>query len=204
MKKTLPFSQIILPAMITLLAFFGWLTAPDSTTWFTYDRIAISDGQWWRLLSANLLHTNLNHLLLNLAGLFLICALHKQHYQPLLFLILFCWISLVCTTGLYFFDTDLRWYVGLSGTLHGLMVWGAWRDIQSGMRSGWLLLLGTLGKIAYEQTMGANADIATLINAEVATNAHLFGAVGALIWIAGHYCIPGNSITMLQHNKKGS
>ena len=66
--------------------------------------------------------------------------------------------------------------VGLSGVLHGLFIWAAIEDIKQQRNTGWLLLIGVLTKIAWEQYFGASASTVSLINAKVATEAHLIGA----------------------------
>ena len=57
-------------------------------------------------------------------------------------------------------------------------------DIKEKVRSGWLLLLGLAIKVGYEQFDGSSAQVAALIDAKVAVDAHLFGACGGLIIFA--------------------
>jgi rhomboid family GlyGly-CTERM serine protease len=94
--------------------------------------------------------------------------------------------SLGCTVGIYLFAQQLNWYVGLSGTLHGMFIWGAYLDIRHKVFSGWVLLGGVWLKIAYEQIEGPSVEVAKLINANVATEAHLFGAISAILVILVH------------------
>ena len=140
-----------------------------------YQRELILDGQWWRLVTGNLLHTNLWHLLMNLAGMWVIVALHEQHYRlKALSLLLVC-LCLLQGLGLLIFYPALIGYVGLSGVLHGLFAYGAVFDIRDGYKSGYLLLLGIIAKVAYEQYFGASVEVTALIDARVATEAHLIG-----------------------------
>ena len=46
------------------------------------------------------------------------------------------------------------------------------------------LLTVSFGKVGWEQWQGASQDIVTLIDAEVATDAHLYGAVIGLLLYA--------------------
>lgn len=80
--------------------------------------------------------------------------------------------------------TDMQSYVGLSGTLHGLFGAFALTEALTGRRSSWLLVGGLVAKIAWEQFMGFCYD-GTLINARVAIEAHLIGAIGGLLlaWV---------------------
>lgn len=165
-------------AFITTLAFFF---EPASGQYFAYDRYAIQGLETWRLLTGNLVHTNGYHLLLNLAGVVLLWALHGEHYRAGLYLKVFAWCGLGTSAGLYFYAPDLIWYAGLSGALHGIFAWGACMDILNRMKSGWVLLAGVAVKVIYEQTVGGSADVAALIDAKVAIDAHLFGAMSGVL-----------------------
>lgn len=133
------------------------------------------------MLTANLLHTNTNHLLLNLAGLSLLWALHGDAYRFWRYMMIMVLCALATTLGILLFSPQLIGYVGLSGALHGLFVWGAIDDIRRKDVTGWFLLLGVVVKIAWEQWQGASDSMATLINASVAVDAHAYGALGGLV-----------------------
>ena len=107
----------------------------------------------------------------------LLWALHGEHYRIGLYLKVFVWCCLGTSVGLYFFSPDLIWYAGLSGALHGIFAWGACVDIKEKMKSGWLLLIGLAIKVGYEQIDGSSEQVANLIDAKVAVDAHLFGAL---------------------------
>jgi rhomboid family GlyGly-CTERM serine protease len=98
-----------------------------------------------------------------------------------MFLKVFVWCCIGTSAGLYFFAPDLIWYAGLSGALHGIFSWGACMDIKEKMKSGWLLLIGLAIKVGYEQVDGSSQQVANLINAKVAVDAHLFGALSGII-----------------------
>ncbi len=146
-----------------------------------YDRVDIKQYEWWRFLTANLVHSNTNHLLMNGAGLAVIGLLHSQYYSLRYFFIVFVVLSLSVAIGIYFFAADIRWYVGLSGVLHGLITLGAVLDILKHERTGWLLLIGTILKVSYEQIWGASEEVADLIGVSVGTDAHLYGAIAGII-----------------------
>ncbi|MFT4939774.1 MAG: rhomboid family GlyGly-CTERM serine protease [Paraglaciecola sp.] len=171
------------PLIVLIIATILQLFEPASSHLMAYDREKLNSLELWRLISANFLHTNLNHLLLNGLGVILLWALHGHYYTSSHYLVLFLLISLACTLGIYFFAEQLVWYVGLSGTLHGFFVTGAYFDIRHGLKSGWLLLVGVWLKIAHEQWAGPSADVAELIGADVAIEAHLFGAIGGMLAI---------------------
>ncbi|MCL1124244.1 rhombosortase [Shewanella surugensis] len=146
-----------------------------------YRRVSIEQYQWWRLITGNLLHTNDWHLAMNLGGLWAILLLHRQHYTSLGLLLLLLVLCLLQGLGLYFFYPSLLGYVGLSGVLHGLFSYGVIQDCRVGMKSGYLLLLGIIVKVAYEQVQGASPEVIKLIGARVATEAHLVGLISGLL-----------------------
>ena len=57
---------------------------------------------------------------------------------------------------------------------------GCLLEIAAGQRSSYLLLLGVIAKIGWETYSGASEQMSLLINATVATDAHLYGALAAL------------------------
>ena len=173
------------PLLVAITAILIYLFEPLSAQWLVYDRYALQGWETWRLLSANLVHTNGYHLLLNLAGLGLLWLLHAEHYRIIRFLKVFAWCSLATSMAIYIGSPELIWYAGLSGALHGVFVWGACMDIAAGVRSGWLLIAGVAAKIGYEQLYGSSASVASLIQANVAVDAHLYGAVsGGILFFA--------------------
>jgi rhomboid family GlyGly-CTERM serine protease len=146
-----------------------------------YNLQAIQNGQFWRWITGHLLHTNDWHLLLNGVGVLLLWSLHGDYYNWQRYFLLLSGLILGCSAGLYFFSPELQIYVGLSGALHGLFVWGAMTDVHKKLHSGWILLLGIAVKIYYEQTDGASQNISELINAQVAVDAHLYGALAGVL-----------------------
>ena len=141
--------------------------------WVIWDKSAIVDGQWWRILTGNFSHTNYSHLLMNLAGLWIISYLFQPTRKQLISALIL--ISLV--TGLALLLSSIQVYVGLSGTLHGLFGLFALREALNGRQSSWLLVLGLVAKIAWEQLVGPSSTTGELINARVAIEAHLAGTL---------------------------
>ncbi|WKE63967.1 rhombosortase [Gallaecimonas kandeliae] len=174
------FSLILVAGLLALL--------PASLhQYLIYDRQAILDGQLWRVLTGHLMHTNFWHLAMNSAGTLVIAWLHGRYYSFAAWWGRLAYLGLMTSLGLLIFCPELRWYVGLSGVLHGLILMGAYEDIRVGEKTGWLILLGVIAKISWEQIFGAPAETASLINAPVATQAHLFGALSTLPWLLVAY-----------------
>lgn len=151
---------------------------------FEFDRSAIYDGQWWRVLTGHLFHTNTWHLLMNLGGYVLIMLLHGAYYSNRRFVLNLLLGNLLIGLALLCWSPDISVYVGLSGWLHALLVCGCCIDIERHWSSGWLILIAVFGKVLWEQWQGASNEVVTLIGADVATDAHLYGAlVGLLLYL---------------------
>ncbi len=144
----------------------------------------------WRAVTGHLLHSNDWHLVMNLGALLLILMLHQPYYNLKSFFLLLLCGCMGISALLYLCSPDIQIYVGLSGWLHSFITVGALIDIRKKIQSGWLILLGVIAKVAYEQWQGPDTDLAALIDANVAIDAHLYGvicglALGlAMLWLA--------------------
>ena len=185
---SLKYSAGPLIAGITALVLF--FLEPASNALLAYDRYALQGWETWRVITGNLVHTNGYHLLLNLAGLLLLWLLFAEHLTAFRFLKVFIWCCLGTSLGIYWYSPDLIWYAGLSGALHGVFAWGACRDITKNVVSGWLLLVGVLVKVIYEQIAGSATGMAELIDANVAVDAHLYGTLSGIVLFIAMYTLP--------------
>ncbi|MFQ3287984.1 MAG: rhomboid family GlyGly-CTERM serine protease [Alteromonadaceae bacterium] len=181
---SLPFARqhTLLVVLICLISSLAFIFDKQVSWLFIYNRDLISQGEVWRIFTGHFLHTNGYHLLLNLSAILLLWALHGQFYQYVSYTFLFIITALTTSVGLYIFSTDLHQYVGLSGVLHGVFIFGALMDIKNKDKTGYLLFIGVWLKIADEQYSGASQDVAELIGANIAIDAHLWGAIGGLLF----------------------
>lgn len=143
-----------------------------------YERTAVMDGEYWRLLTGHLVHGTPAHLVLNMAGLGLIAALFPRDYSLRQWLLVALASGAAIAVGFVLFEPQLQWYVGLSGVLHGALAAGAvawWRHESRFMALALSVIL--VGKLTWEQLQGAlplSGDMPVIVNA------HLYGAVGGL------------------------
>jgi len=142
-----------------------------------YDRAALAAGELWRLLTAHLVHLDLHHALLNCAGLALMWALFARAYSPRQWVVVLVAAVAAIDAGLWFGDSTLRWYVGSSGVLHGVMAAGTLAHLRRGERDGWILAAFLLGKLAWEQWVG---PLPLSGHDAVVVDAHLYGVLGGL------------------------
>ena len=140
-----------------------------------YDRVGLAHGQWWRLVTAHVVHLDLRHALLNSLGLALMWALFALDYSPKAWTAIVLGAMAAIDAGLWLADSTVLWYVGSSGVLHGVMAAGALAHVRSGERDGWALLALLAVKLGWEHWVGAlpfsGADA-------VVVDAHLYGVLG--------------------------
>ncbi len=173
--------QLSVPLIVLLISLIAFVFDSSLSELLIYQRTLVTQGEFWRIFSSHFFHTNGFHFLLNAAAVVMLWALHGQFYTIKSYLIVFMMSAITTSIGIHWFSPDIEQYVGLSGVLHGIFIWGAIEDIKAKERTGYLLLLGVILKIAHEQYYGASEDVAVLIGAKVAINAHLWGAVGGVI-----------------------
>ncbi len=175
------FQRVTQPAMLLAMGIgalcltLHWLGLEQS---LRFDRSAIASGSIWLLLSGNFVHLGTSHLLMNLGGLALVVALVWVRFTAWEWVLITLFSSLVVGIGLYWFDPDVSWYVGFSGTLHGLIIAGAMADLRYYPKSAAVLLVLVVVKLAWEQFAGALPGSEAVAGGHVLVNAHLYGAIG--------------------------
>ncbi len=174
----------ICPLAISLLALLFSLLPDAWQGALQYQRAAVLSGEIWRLLSAHLTHLNLPHLLMNLAGLWLIWLLFLSHEKTLPMCLIVFTLLLGTALGLLLLHQEITWYRGLSGALHGLLLLAllrqrAWRTL-----SGILLLILFCAKLLWEQIFGPATGSESMIEGRVIVESHLYGTLsGGIIWV---------------------
>lgn len=154
--------------------FFSWESA------WEFSRSAIAQGDWWRLLTGNLVHISWAHLFFDYAGFVVIWYLFQRQVT------FWQWLWLLAVSagsvglGLWLWQPQLAYYLGISGVLHGMFAFAAtltWR--QDKLFAGVALALLAL-KILWEQTRGTLSN-PEMVGAPIVVDAHLYGALGGLL-----------------------
>ena len=143
-----------------------------------YDRAGLAAGQWWRLLTAHIVHLDLEHATLNTLGLVLMWALFARDYKPAQWMLITLTAIGAIDAGLWLRDSTVAWYVGSSGALHGVMAAGTLAHLRRGDLDGWILAAFIILKIGFEQYTGALPFADS--GAGVIVDAHLYGSLGGL------------------------
>jgi rhomboid family GlyGly-CTERM serine protease len=157
------------------------LSAPESTELLRYQSLEVSNGEWWRIFTANFTHSGWNHWLLNISGLVLIDYLYQSTVKQSqrVFLMLFCMLANVFLLHMYM---DLHWYVGLSGALHGFLIGGALLSFKKDKIFSMIIIAVVVIKLFFEMNWEVNQFTADLIGSNVVEESHLFGAISAVIY----------------------
>jgi len=155
------------------------LSAGELTTELRYEREYFTE-QPWRSVTHAFIHANYRHLGLNLTALVLIFLLFNEAFKSISWLLVLLASAAASSVGLYYSSPDVEWVIGLSGALHGLLVYALLRARASVF---WLIALAA--KIVSEQLpqlqdsnmLGMSESF---IGVPVIADAHLWGAIGGL------------------------
>jgi len=173
--------QHSLPLTLALMATLLAMAGDGMTELLRYQADEVKAGEIWRLVSANLVHLGWSHTLMNLLGLGLIWGLFWGSFSNLNWWLISLISSLAVSLGLLLLNPDLIWYVGLSGVLHGLFVAGAVGAIRRGDNREAILLAAIVGKLLWEQSVGALPGSADMAGGPVIVDSHLYGAIGGAL-----------------------
>jgi rhomboid family GlyGly-CTERM serine protease len=146
-----------------------------------YDRVAIADGEYWRLVTGHLVHLGWGHLWPNVAALAIVGMLFDDLFRAADWWRVSAASAIAIDVGLYVLDPAVAWYVGLSGVLHGLVASGALALLVRRQAVGAVLAIGLTSKLVYEQLVGPLPFTAESVGGPVVVAAHLYGAIGGLL-----------------------
>ncbi|KPK39847.1 MAG: hypothetical protein AMJ69_04490 [Gammaproteobacteria bacterium SG8_47] len=166
-----------LPLALAVMALLGQLGGAQLIETLRYDRAAILDGQWWRVLSGHIVHVGWMHLAMNVAGLVLVWLLFGVRLSTQRWLVVLLLSALGVSAGLLLRQPDLNWYVGLSGVLHGLFAAGIVAALAVGDRGAVVLAIALVVKLIWEGMAGPMPGTSEWVGARVVTEAHLYGAL---------------------------
>lgn len=151
---------------------------------FIYTREAVSQGEVWRIVTSQLVHTNWPHYLLNISSVWLFVALFYTTINFKTFTINLFLLIIAVGGCIHLWEPNISWYAGLSGAIYGLYLIGAYAAIK---HDDYLVGIGTaaliIGKVCFDHWFGPIQDNSALIEARVVTEAHVYGVCAALVLI---------------------
>jgi rhomboid family GlyGly-CTERM serine protease len=184
-KKRLrpPVPVVVLAAICTALGLAG----EAGRQLGRYERAALEASEYWRLVSAHLVHLGWGHLWPNVLALLILGVLFEDVLRARHWVAVGLVSAAAIDAGLYLLDPGVAWYVGLSGVLHGFMAAGAVMLMLRGDTLGALLAMGLCVKLVYEQIFGPLPFTAKSTGGPVITAAHLYGAAGGFVTALASY-----------------
>ncbi len=154
----------------------------ELTQTLRYDAIAMTEQQeYWRLLTAHFAHLGWSHLWLNAAGLTLIFLFFAPYLRLQYWAFSILISAIAISVLIYFFNPEIRWYVGLSGVLHTLFIIGGIANISIRKWEGLSFTVIILAKVFYEQITGPLPGSEQAAGGPVLVDAHFYGAMIGLV-----------------------
>ncbi|MEC8009845.1 MAG: rhombosortase [Pseudomonadota bacterium] len=137
--------------------------------------------EYWRVITGHLVHTNLQHCILNLTGLgFIYYAFVTQiNWKESFSILIILMLGISLCLGLF----DKMYYYGFSAVLHGYLGFLLIRYWRAAPKMHSVLLLAVILKVVLENTGNLSSVDTTsaLIDAPVATQSHAYGLTIGLL-----------------------
>lgn len=180
--RTVPW--LTLGAALVLLA--GYVVLGPAPEALIYDRSALAQGEFWRLITGHLVHGDWAHLGWNLGAFVVLGALYEIRFRPSAgrYLALYGVAALAVDAWLWCFEPGLARYCGLSGVLNATWAVLAIRLwYQTGSRLFLAFLAADGVKIAVEWGLGdAVLPTSTLTSVPGAHFAGLLAGLALVAW----------------------
>lgn len=140
-------------------------------------------GELWRYITGHFTHYSWLHCLTNLAGLYLLCVVFTQNSFKLNFALPTLFIICIISFGLAMVSQEMKWYVGFSGVLIGLLSYASVRTFGQNALLSFAFLLILTTHITSQIIYGGELVKPILISDIYASSyAHLFGFISGFIY----------------------
>ena len=146
-----------------------------------YLRQNVTQGEVWRLLTGGLVHSNLDHLLMNIAAILLLQLFVITSFSSIRFLLRSLYLIIGINIAIYYFIPHALYYLGFSGALYGVYLWYSFDEWQTN-KLPLIFCLGLIGKILLDMN-SMNFIPNEIIKVPVFWPAHLLGIVLAMLGI---------------------
>lgn len=137
-------------------------------------------GELWRMVTGHFVHESWPHLMVSAVLIMMVHLLFGHIFRGSGLVLLVLLVAIGISLGLSL-APQAAYYVGMSGLLYGLMVFGACRAIEKGMLTGYLVMLTLFCKFAISQIIGPNRAMEQFIGLPVAVDAHHYGVITGLV-----------------------
>jgi rhomboid family GlyGly-CTERM serine protease len=172
-----PASILFVPALVGLMSALAELGSETIRTALRYDRGGLESGQLWRLVTGHIVHLGPSHMVMNVIALGVLALVLSPYLRGRDWIWVGLGAAFAIDGGLYWVNSAVEWYVGLSGVLHGFCILG----VASRRFEAFPLALLLIGKLAYEAFIGAVPLTGEIAAGPVVTVAHAWGAAGGAL-----------------------
>ncbi len=173
--------------LLVLISAIGLTYLPGAFELTLFDRYAIAQGEWWRLLSGHFTHTGSSHLGWDLLAAAIATGYLEKYHRALAISAL---VSGIVSVNLLLLSpfSNLQFYCGLSGVLFApLTVIIIQIGVQHRSIIGWLPALTCAGKVTWELCTAQSLLVTSVWPAyPLAHVAGMVGGIVALGWQIGH------------------
>ena len=146
---------------------------------FVYDRGAIANGEFWRLLTGHLVHSDINHLIMNVIASSMILPFVGCLKRLFLSTV---GLALLISSGLWLFVPDIHFYCGASALLNGMLIFALWEHWRK--EPHWvygLVFLGAVSKTILE--IVGRQSVFDIYHWPPLPESHLLGMIAAGVLI---------------------
>ena len=159
-----------------------WLGGNDWVSALEYHREKIAAGEFWRILTGHLVHTNTWHMLLNLASMLFIGLLFGTLLTAQVWVLAFLFCALAVSATYWFISPQYIVYVGLSAALYGIIIIGALQDLKHNQLIAGALVIFVTGRVIWQQFDGASESLSDMVESRVAVESHLYGLIAGYVY----------------------
>ena len=152
---------------------------------FSYHRADFLQNIYFEWLTPSLVHFNWMHWFFNIANLIAIVVLFYRVWSTKKLLTFFAISSAFIMINLYMFNPGIGSYVGMSGVLYALVIYGGLQNLQYNKLISVIVLLYAVLKLFFGETVNhlMGVDVA-LSGLKVIRDVHWYGAgIGILIYL---------------------
>ncbi len=169
--------------LLVLPVFFLGIFSELANPYLEFNREQVLSGQFWRLFTCNFVHLSSNHMFMNMS----VYVLSVLIFGSALSLVAWHGALLICALavglGLLIFDSNVLVYVGLSGVIYGMILFGLLANIKQNTVIYVLVYVYISYKVMSQQSAAYNPEeMQVFIGGNVIASAHLMGLV------AGNLC----------------
>ncbi len=149
---------------------------------FSYHRDTFVKYIYFQWISPSLVHYNWKHWLLNILNLFAVILFFQKALTLKIFIGFFSFASLFIVVCLYIFTTDIYTYVGMSGVLYALTVYGGLTTLSDQKITSSLILFYVLLKLLADKQINHIMGVDIFLDkVNVVTDVHWYGVCFAII-----------------------